>query len=145
MTVGGNLQTTLFSDYSSFVYEFPPLDGNLQTGKPQILTTEIQYPDANAPSGYDSIVQSITYSSYDDYGDPLYSLTTLQSPDTSGSDPIGSALAEGTQYTYSGGLDPRLVASQQTVEASVAPNGASIRSVLCQQPRKMPITRPIVR
>ena len=125
--LAGELQTTLYSNYTGSnllptesndpVYNPAPLPA------PRLVTVEIQKPDANSVTGYDNYLQSVTYSSYDSYGDIQYTLTSLGVPDVNTNDPAGSVLAEGIEYNYNGGVDPRLLSSKQSVTASIAPNG----------------------
>jgi uncharacterized delta-60 repeat protein len=66
----GTLQTTLYSDYAVV---------NTATGQaePLVTTVEIQTPDADQPTGYDSRIQSQTVTAYTNDGQAEYSLNVV--------------------------------------------------------------------
>ncbi len=91
LTADGLLQTAVLGNYTI-------TNGALDLAKPQVITTEIQTPDAGSLTGYDTRIQSTTYTSYDDQGRLVYSLVVM------GADPNlpGNSLASGTLNTYGG-------------------------------------------
>ncbi len=70
LTAGGELQTTLFSDFAI-------VNSTTGAAKPKVTTVELQTPDANSVTGYDDQVQSTTYDDYDGKGNPTYALTVV--------------------------------------------------------------------
>lgn len=66
----GTLQTTIYSNYAI-------VDTTSGKVEPLLTTVEIQTPDANQPTGYDSHIQSQTYTTYTNAGQVDYSLNVI--------------------------------------------------------------------
>jgi uncharacterized delta-60 repeat protein len=97
-------------------FNYAVVDKSKGTIKPLTVITEIDTPDGD---GFDRNIQTIASSEYDDQGNVLYSVNaTLQT------DPSNSLylLAEGTGYTYGGGLVTDTFKVTADIDAVITPD-----------------------